>query len=364
VILAVFKIMWLRLWRDKGALILAFVLPGFIFAIFAAIFSNASGGSLDLRVSLALSSNSPASIAFSETLQEKADFTITTNDSWNVADVRERVKLGQDDVGLIIDGNVADPSLPSLTIIKDPSREVAATVLMGQIRQLMAENANMQAPDIFNEVSALPQGEDNVVTDPSVTYYIGATAILFLLFSAMQGAAISLDERKSGISDRILVGFKGATAMLTGKFMFLTFIGTIQAAIIVGVGHFAFDVPIMAQLPALALACTGSAGLAASIALLVASLSGSTVQMNTVSTFIVLLFSAIGGSMVPRFMMPDWLQSLGQFTPNHWAIEAFYGILSRGQSIIDLIGVWSILFGGAAIILGLTAFISHRMMRV
>ena len=38
---AIFKIMWLRLWRDKGALVLAFILPGFIFAIFAAIFSNA-----------------------------------------------------------------------------------------------------------------------------------------------------------------------------------------------------------------------------------------------------------------------------------------------------------------------------------
>jgi len=364
VILAIFKIMWLRLWRDKGALILAFVLPGFIFAIFAAIFSNASGGSLDLRVSMVLTSDSPASVSFAETLKDKADFTLTTNEKWNMSDIMERVKLGQDDVGLIIDGDIADPSKPSLTLIKDPSREVAATVLMGQVRQIMAENADMQAPDMFNEVSALPQGENNIVTDPSVTYYIGATAILFLLFSAMQGAAISLDERQTGISDRLLVGPKGAMAMLTGKFLFLTLIGTIQAAIIVAVGHFAFHVPVTVQLPALALACIGSAGLAASIALLVASLSGSTVQMNTVSTFVVLLFSAIGGSMVPRFMMPDWLQSLGQFTPNHWAIEAFYGILARGQSVIDLIDVWGILFGGTAIILGLAAFISHRMMRV
>jgi len=55
---AVFNIMWLRLWRDKGALVLAFILPGFIFAIFAAIFSNASGGQLDLRAALAVTSTS------------------------------------------------------------------------------------------------------------------------------------------------------------------------------------------------------------------------------------------------------------------------------------------------------------------
>lgn len=361
---AIFKIMWLRLWRDKGALVLAFILPGFIFAIFAAIFSNASGGSLDLRVSMALTSDAPASVSFADSLKEKADFTLTSDASWTEAIIRERVKLGQDDVGLIISGDIANPQIRPITIIKDPSREVAATVLMGQIRQIIAEQSNISAPDIFNEVSAMPEDDKTGPNDQSVTYYIGATAILFLLFSAMQGASISLDERKSGISDRLLVGPTGAAAMLTGKFLFLTLIGTIQAAIIVAVGHFAFGVPIMAHLPALALACIGSAALASAIALLVASLSGSSAQMNTVSTFIVLLFSAIGGSMVPRFMMPDWLQSLGRFTPNHWSIEAFYGILARGQSVMELLDVWGVLFGGAALLLLLAAFISHRMMRV
>ncbi|WP_162143711.1 ABC transporter permease [Hellea balneolensis] len=359
-----FKIMWLRLWRDKGALVLAFILPGFIFAIFAAIFSNASGGSLDLRVSMALTSDAPASIMLAKNIEDKATFTLSTNDDWNAESVRERVRLGQDDVGFIIAGDISQPGLKSIAIIKDPSREVAATVLMGQLRQIMAEGAQVNSPEVFTEVSAMPETQNDNVTDQSVTYYIGATAILFLLFSAMQGAAISLDERKNGISDRLLVGPSGAFAMLTGKFLFLTLIGTIQAAIIVAVGHVAFGVSVMEHLPSLALACMGSAALASAIAVLVASLSGSSAQMNTVSTFIVLLFSAIGGSMVPRFMMPDWLQSLGRFTPNHWSIEAFYGILARGQTAFDLLHVWGILFGLAAVILLLAALISHRMMRV
>ena len=361
---AIFKIMWLRLWRDKGALILAFVLPGFIFAIFAAIFSNASGGSLDLRVSMALTSDAPASIALAQSISEEAEFTLTTDKSWSKDTIIERVKLGQDDVGLVIEGDLANPTGKPLTIIKDPSRDVAATVLMGQLRQIMAANANQQQAEIFTQISALPQGDEAAITDPSVTYYVGATAILFLLFSTMQGAAISLDERNSGISDRLLVGPAGATAMLTGKFLFLTLVGSIQAAVIVIVAKLAFSVPILMHIPALVLACIGSAALAASIALFVASLTANAAQMHTVSTFIVLLFSAIGGSMVPRFMMPDWLQSLGRFTPNHWSIEAFYGILARGQSAVDLLNVWGILYGGAVILLFAAAFISHRMMRV
>lgn len=361
---AVFKIMWLRLWRDKGALILAFILPGFIFAIFAAIFSNASGGSLDLRVSMALTSDAPASIALAKNIEDRATFTLTTDEGWTADSIRERVRLGQDDVGFVIAGDIAQPQQKSIVIIKDPSREVAATVLMGQLRQIMADGTQINAPEVFTEISAMPMGQNEDVTDQSVTYYIGATAILFLLFSAMQGAAISLDERKNGISDRLLVGPSGAAAMLTGKFLFLTLIGTLQAAIIVAVGYFAFGVAVIEHVPPLMLACVGSAALAASIALFVASLSGSSAQMNTVSTFIVLLFSAIGGSMVPRFMMPDWLQSLGRFTPNHWSIEAFYGILARGQTTTELLHVWGILFGVALALLLLAALISHRMMRV
>ena len=360
---AVFKIMWLRLWRDKGALILAFILPGFIFAIFAAIFSNASGGELDLRAALAVTTTAPASQGFADRLKDTESFTLSTNPDWTLSDIRERVRLGQDDAGVVIAGDLSDPSAPAIIIVSEPSREIAATVLKGQIRQLLAERQTT-APAIFTDVTALNTEDSEGPSDQSVTYYIGATAILFLLFSAMQGASLSLEERSNGISDRLLVGPLGALGMLSGKFLFLTLIGFVQAAIIVAVAHIFFDVPVMQHLPALALACAGMAALAASIGLLTASLCKSSSQMHTVSTFVVLLFSAIGGSMVPRFMMPDWLQDFGKFTPNSYAIDAVYGILARGQSLADLLSVWSVLFGGALICLCLAAIISHLLRRV
>lgn len=361
---AVFQIMWLRLWRDKGALLLAFVLPGFIFAVFAAIFSNASGGNLDLRVALAKTSEAPASVTFVESLQSSDLFTVIYYESWSVADVIEQVRLGQEDVGIVVTGDLADPSKPAITIIEDPSRQVAATVLKGQLRQKIASDAGVNSPELFETVSALRSNTIATVEDPSVTYYIGATAILFLLFSAMQGAAISIEERRNGISDRLMVGPKGALGLLSGKFVFLTIIGFLQALIICGVAYVFFEVPILVNIGPVILACLGTAMLASSIALLVAALCDTQAQMNTVSTFAVLLLSAVGGSMVPRFMMPGWLQQIGIATPNYWSIEAFYGILARGQSVIDLFTVWGVLFGGAGICLILSALVSHKLMRV
>lgn len=363
-IFAVFKIMWFRLWRDKGALILAFILPGFIFAVFAAIFSNASGGNLDLRVALANTSTANSTVFFSEKLQESELITVTYDENWTQAEVVDRIRLGQDDVGIVLFGPIEETDTPSIRIIQDPSRKVAATVLEGQIRQMLVDLSNQKGPDFFETVSALGSAEAKSLEDPTVTYYIGATAILFLLFSAMQGAAISIDERRNGISDRLMVGPGGAIGMLSGKFVFLTVIGFFQAAIICAVAATFFDVPVTAHLLPLAIACLGAAVLASGLALLVASLCKTQTQMNTVSTFAVLLLSAVGGSMVPRFMMPGWLQKLGVLTPNFWSIEAFYGILARGQSVLDLLPVWGVLFGGGFICLGLAALLSHKLMRV
>ena len=363
-IYAVFKTMWLRLWRDKGALMLAFILPGFIFAVFAAIFSSASGGNLDMRISLANLSTVDETVKFSESIQDSELMSVTYHEDWTKEDITERVRLGQDDVGVVLTGDLFDSDDISIFIIEDPSREVAATVLKGQLRQMLFDQSGFDKTELFETVSALGGNNTAQVEDPSVTYYIGATAILFLLFSAMQGAAISIDERQSGISDRLMVGPTGAFGMLAGKFAFLTVIGFFQAAIICGVAALIFKVPVHAHLFSVAFACLGASVLATGVALLLATLCKTQAQMNTISTFAVLLLSAIGGSMIPRFMMPEWLQKLGVLTPNFWSIEAFYGILARGQSVFDLLMVWGVLFGGGFLCLGLAAMLSHKLMRV
>jgi len=228
-IFAVMKTMGLRLWRDKGALILAFILPGVIFAVFAAIFSTASGGSLDLRVALASDGVQNPAIEFTEALKAKATFDIVSQESWAIENVKESVRLGQSDVGVFVSDSPqpkatqnTNPLPYSIIIFQDPSREVAATVIKGQLRQFIAEQNGGASRALFETISALPnQTGLDLDSDKSITYYIGATAILFLMFASMQGASISIEERRSGISERLMVGAKGALLMLTGRFLLL-----------------------------------------------------------------------------------------------------------------------------------------------
>ena len=55
------------------------------------------------------------------------------------------------------------------------------------------------------------------------------------------------------------------------------------------------------------------------------------------STFVILILAAIGGSMVPRFLMPPWLQELGWWTPHAWVIDAYQGLLWRDAGVADLL---------------------------
>jgi ABC-2 type transport system permease protein len=61
------------------------------------------------------------------------------------------------------------------------------------------------------------------------------------------------------------------------------------------------------------------------------------------STFVILILAAIGGSMVPRFLMPPWLQELGWWTPHAWVIDAYQGLLWRDAGVADLYKAWIVL---------------------
>ncbi len=399
---AVFYTLALRLWRDKGAMAMAFILPGFIFAIFATIFDSAAGGDLDLRVIMAVDAPSQATENLAQQLIRDADFA---PEKANGADaVYGDVRMGRYDVGLILRGDIRDTKSSPIIIVTEPSRKIAGDVLMGQLRSFLAEKrpdllireslmlsnqvtgplSEMQQRradlviaqaeggklDVSNGSQGLLQyanaragTEDSGLDDPSIAYYAGATIAMFLLFSAMHGAAASLEERGSGITDRLLLGPYAAMAMMTGKFLYLTAQGVLQAFVILLVAALAFQVPVAEHILPLFIVSAVVAAACASIALLVSTIAKNSIQMNNLATFLVLLFSAIGGSMIPRFMMPDWLQTLGNFTPNAWAIEAYYGLLARGSDTLAIATPLTILGLLTVIALLSASVLSHRLMR-
>jgi len=392
---AIFRVMALGLWRDRGALLLAFALPSLVFAIFASIFSGATEGDLHLRVGLVVETEDPVLQNFAQHLTQSQDVEITALPNSSRAQLLEEVRQGNFDTAVIIHGQSDNNNRPLFTIVSEPTREIAALSLQGWLRQSLAsQQPQVLAQRLAQSTEALVDGfspeqqarldaaleamaresdseaaEDALIEfqpvygqSPAsisglsgIAYYAGATTILFLLLSAVNAGMVSLEERQNGISERLLLSKAAHSRLLLGRFLFLLSLGFLQASAIFLVARFGFGLQIesaLAKVIVMALACAAAS---AGLALLLLSLCRTTQQATTFSSFFVLIISSVGGSMVPRFMMPDWLQTVSLFTPNAWAIEGFYGALIRGDSWSQLAQPGGILTAVALVCLLLAA---------
>ncbi len=394
-ILAILRAQALTTLRDRGALIMTFVLPPLLFLLFAAIFTGAGGETANVRVAAALASDAPAAEELLAALAKAPDLHVTrlTED-----EVEQAVAQGGADVGLIVrdDPSIAT-SQPPLLILADPGRSVAAAVLMARVHRLMTEDlpgmamrrvaAQMQVlvgpfsaeqqdrleASVAKARELVAQGGAEFIErrqvealsgHPAVTYYAGAIAMLFLLFAAVQGAASLVDERRSGVFDRVVMSQGGLFALVAGKMAFLVLQGLALCAVLLAVAEMAYGVPVAAHLATVAVVGLCAAAAAAGIALPLAAFARTRHQAQTLSTFVVLLLSALGGSMVPRFLMPEWLKRAGDLTPTGWGIEAFQGALWRGESLSALLPSLGVLLIFAAVGALLTLVLVRRSVRL
>jgi len=58
-----------------------------------------------------------------------------------------------------------------------------------------------------------------------------------------------------------------------------------------------------------------------------------------------LIMSALGGSMYPRFLMPEKMQKVGLLTLNAWAIDGFQKIFWRDEPVRAVLPQVAVLMG-------------------
>lgn len=393
-IAAMARVMALGLWRDRGALLMTFLLPPLVFLIFSSVFAGTTGDDIQLKLAVADTAHTPDSGRLAAALvhspEVRAELAPTADT------VRRRVKAGQADAGLVIRADPASADKPFL-IVADPSRAVAAPLAQARVQQVLAdalpdvtlrrtvaqlepalggftdeqiENADSAAALMRQDPEHDDGGffEREAVKDAKVgggviAYYAGAVMILFALFSAMQGALGLMDERNTGVADRLLAGAAGMGPVVSGKFVFLVGQGMVQALVIFAAAQLVYGVTAV-QHAALWLPTTLAASVcAAGLALGLVSVCRTREQAQMLSTFVILVLAAIGGSMVPRFLMPPWLQSVGWLTPHAWTIEAYQAILWRDAGIGAVYKAWCVLTAAGLAGLVVAHVLARRLKR-
>ena len=174
---------------------------------------------------------------------------------------------------------------------------------------------------------------------------IAGVAIMMLLFSVSGLAAGMLDEKESGTLKRLLYSPLKPNAILFGKMLTALTVSISQLTIMFVFAWMAFGLDITKNIPALILMVLSTAFAVSGIGIFLAAISKTRAQAQGLDTLVILTMSAIGGSMIPLFIMPAIMQKIAVISINYWGIQGFYDIFWRELPTIDILPRILVLLG-------------------
>lgn len=361
-ILTVLQISCRRLLHNRVELLLTFLVPIAFFSIFAIIFGGGLGRGTTPRIKVVavdeiqsvVSSQVMAALAEQESLRFVRE---SGADGLKREEAMELVRSGSATMAIILR---EDREQLAAELMADASDQVAAQVVSAVVnRSIMLSEAEYQvsqlnaseqeenetqlavgaAGDPDDEMFGIEESLQRKVeiidvmgegkANPVVSMYASGIAVMFLLFGATGGGGALLEERENQTLDRLLSTQMSMDQLLLGKWFYMSSIGVLQVGVMFVWAQLVFNVDLIGHLDGFLMMTVVTALAASAFGLFLATLCKSRGQLNGLSVILILTMSALGGSMVPRYLMSDELQQYGLWTFNAWALDGYTKVFWR-----------------------------------
>ena len=407
--------------RDRGALALSFILPVVFFSIFAIIFGGRRDTTPRVTVVVVDEDHSRASQRLFQGLKQEGSLVVKTRPEpvkgteqpeYTAATAEAAVRKGSAPVAVIIPHGFgenpiafgpSDANRPTIQLLEDSSDIVAPQMIAGLLQKVaitampnvMAEQGSKyfdefvggltrQQRDRLNQnlgylrqreesgPAASGSGNQGIIAvtaravvgenknNPIISFYAAAIGVMFLLFTASGAAGALLDEAESGTLDRVLSSHVTMTSLLLGKLTFNSLLAFTQLVLMFLWGWAVFRLDFWTHIPGFIVMGICTAAAVAAFGILLASICRTRAQLGALSTLIILIMSSIGGSMFPRFLMPDAMQKAGLLTINAWAIDGFTKIFWRDEPVSHLWPQVLVLVGTAVVFFAIARRVARR----
>lgn len=410
--------------RDRGALALSFVLPIAFFSIFAVIFGGRRDTTPKITVLVVDEDHSTASKRLIKGLENEGSLHVLLRPApknsveqpeYTAVSAEAAVRGGDAPVAMVIPNGFglapisfgSDRDRATIQLLKDSSDMVASQMITGLLQKvtmtampdLMAEQGtrmidqysggltpeqrkrmddalsylkreqasnstgNTQNSDSFNGGIVAVKARDVVgenKNNPMVAFYAAAIGVMFLLFTSSGAAGALLDEAESGTLDRVLSSRVTMTSLLAGKICYNTLLAFVQLVVMFLWGWAVFKLDLWSHIPGFIIMGLSTALAVAAFGILLASACKTRAQLGALSTLVILVMSSIGGSMFPRFLMPEAMQKAGLLTINAWAIDGFTKVFWRDEPITHLWPQVAVLLLTAATLFVIARRLSRR----
>jgi ABC-2 type transport system permease protein len=397
VIWTVVRVGLLRMWHGRTEILLTFVVPIAFFTIFAFIFDEQVGLGRSPKVDLALVDEDGSDLSrglLAALAEEEMLRVYAPGGESGGPHVFERVDPARD---LVLSGGLSlavvvpegwaasftgsDDAAVSIELLADSSDPVATQVVTALIERLsgriLAERARRRIEAVLS-LSGKPGASAAVArftepvgvevvdilaadkANPVVSMYAAGIAVMFLLFGAVGNAGSLLEEEENQTMERLMCSQLGMTRLLAGKWLLLWLVGVVQVTVMFLWAQLAFGVDLLGHLPGFAAMTAVTAGAAGSFALVLATLCRSRTQLNAVAVILILSMSALGGSMVPRYVMSETMQRFGKLTFNAWALDGYTKVFWRDLPVRELVPELAVLLGTTVVLFGAARLLARR----
>lgn len=249
---------------------------------------------------------------------------------------------------------VADEALAGLAQSGDAPAEL--TGFLAALKTFVNSPAAQMASSVSSGWQPLKVVEAPVATarrGPTNTFAITfPQGILWALIGCTMSFALSLvSERTRGTLVRLQMSPLSRAQILAGKALACAAAMTIVQALLMTLAVAVFGIRPTSW-PLLIAACLSATVAFCGLMMLIATLGRTEQAASGMGWAILMPMSMLGGGMMPSFVMPTWMASVGVVSPIRWAIRAIEGGLWRNFSAGDMVMPCAVLIATGIVAFG------------
>ena len=216
--------------------------------------------------------------------------------------------------------------------------------------QLGEGNTSFEQKSFISFKEIIPKINNKEVLPNSVQHNVPAWTLFAIFFIVIPLSINIVKEKTQGTFVRLRTNPVSSLIVFIGKTVTYSIICMIQFYMMVAVAIFLFPhiglppLNIEGHLFLMSIVALFSGFAAIGFGILLGTIASTQEQSAPFGATSVIILAAIGGVWVPVFAMPKIMQFIAKSSPMNWGLEAFYDVLLRNVSFLEIIPKISLLF--------------------
>lgn len=216
--------------------------------------------------------------------------------------------------------------------------------------QLGEGTTNFEQKSFISFKEIIPKINNKEVRPNSVQHNVPAWTLFAIFFIVIPLSINIVKEKSQGTFVRLRTNPVSSLVVIIGKTITYSVICMIQFYMMVTVAVFLFpsiglpSLNIEGHLVLMSVVALFSGFAAIGFGILLGTIASTQEQSAPFGATSVIILAAIGGIWVPVFAMPKIMQIIAKSSPMNWGLDAFYDVLLRNVSFLEIIPKISLLF--------------------